>query len=174
MKLTEGDKKVFIKHISELLENDQLFEMDQYIQHGNTTTFTHCLIVSYYSYIFSLRLPFKFDSKSIIRGAMMHDFYLYDWHVPDKSHRLHGFKHPEFALTNAKKYFILTPIETDIISKHMWPLTFRKIPVYKEAMLVCMVDKLCSLTETFYMPVMPKELRQLKRLLSSSRAYINL
>jgi hypothetical protein len=47
MKLSEEDKKVFINHISELLENEQLFEMDQYIQHGNTTTFTHCLIVSY-------------------------------------------------------------------------------------------------------------------------------
>jgi uncharacterized protein len=143
--------------------------MNQYIQHGNTTTFTHCLCVSYYSYLAAVRLPFRFDNRSIIRGAMLHDFYLYDWHVPDKSHKLHGYKHPGFALTNARKYYELTPVEADIIEKHMWPLTLRKAPLYKEAMLVCLVDKFCSLTETFFIPAEPKELKHLRRLLSMKR-----
>lgn len=169
MKISEADKKVFAKHMRELFKNEQLFEMNQYIQHGDTTTLTHCLIVSYYSYAVSLRLPFKFDTKSIIRGALLHDFYLYDWHVPDKSHKLHGYKHPHSALLNARKYFDLNPIEEDIIAKHMWPLTLRKPPMYREAMLVCLVDKFCSFTETIYMPVMPKEIRQLKRKLSISK-----
>jgi uncharacterized protein len=173
MKLSDEDKKLFISHIKELLENEQLFEMDQYIQHGNTSTFTHCFLVSYYSYAASRRLPFQFDTKSVIRGAMLHDFYLYDWHVPEKSHRLHGFSHPGVALINARKILTLNPIEADIIEKHMWPLTLRKIPAYREAMLVCLVDKFCSLTETFYLPVMPKEMRQLKRMLSKNLAFYN-
>lgn len=167
MKLSEKEKKIFIHHIGALLEKEQLLEMHQYIQHGNTTTFTHCLIVSYYSYLFALRLPFKFDSRSIIRGAMLHDFYLYDWHIPDKAHRLHGYKHPGFAFDNASKYYSLNTIEEDIIKKHMWPLTLRRPPRYRESMLVCLTDKICSLTETFYLPMMPKEFRQLIRAMSS-------
>lgn len=169
MKISEGERDIFISRIRELLKREQLMEMNQYIQHGNTTTFTHCLIVSYYSYLFSQRLPLKFDTDSVIRGAMLHDFYLYDWHVADKRHRLHGYKHPRFALTNARKYYKLSPIEEDIIEKHMWPLTLRKIPAYRESMLVCFVDKFCSLSETFFIPVMPRELRLLKHLLANKR-----
>jgi uncharacterized protein len=166
MRVSDTDKKIFISQIRDLLSKQQVFEMNNYIQHGNTTTFRHCLMVAYYSYAIALRLPHRLDTKSIIRGAMLHDFYLYDWHIPDKSHRLHGFVHPGFALKNARKYFTLNPIEEDIIAKHMWPLTFMKIPGCREAILVCLVDKFCSLAETFYIPILPKEYRRLQRMLS--------
>lgn len=166
MRISETEKKEFITHIRELLENEKIFEMHQYIQHGNTTTFTHCLVVAYYSYVLALRLPLKYDVKSVIRGAMLHDFYLYDWHIPHESHRLHGYKHPGFALDNARIHYQLNKIEEDIIEKHMWPLTLRKPPIFKESMLVCLVDKYCSLTETFFIPAMPKELKQIKFMLS--------
>ncbi len=162
MRLSDKEKKMFIHHICELLERKQLFEMHQYIQHGNTTTFTHCLIVSYYSYLLAVRLPIQFDKRSLIRGAMLHDFFLYDWHIPATAPKLHGYKHPALALDNARKYYTLNPIEIDIIEKHMWPLTLRKPPRYRESMLVCFVDKICSLTETLYIPLMPKEFMQLK------------
>lgn len=167
MKISPRNKKEFICNIKELLTQKKLLEMNQYIQHGNTTTLTHCLVVSYYSYFIALGLPFKLDKRSIIRGAMLHDFYLYDWHVPDDSHKLHGFKHSRFALLNSRKYFKLNSIEKDIIDKHMWPLTLTKFPLYKESLLVCLVDKFCSLAETFYIPLMPKELKQFKRRLGT-------
>lgn len=131
----------------DLLQSDQVLKMKNYIQHGSTSTYTHCLLVSYYSYILSLRLPGKFDSKSIARGALLHDFYLYDWHIPHHSHRFHGFTHPRAALKNAKKHFSINEIEQDIIQNHMWPLTFTKYPRKKEAMLVCLVDKCISIAE---------------------------
>lgn len=161
MGLSAAEKKEFILCIRELLATGRLDEMMDYTQHGNTSTFSHCLIVAYYSYAFSLRLPLRYDSRSIIRGAMLHDFYLYDWHIPDKSHRLHGFVHPGFALKNARRYFTLNPIEEDIIEKHMWPMTLTKVPLYKESMLVSLVDKFCSLAETLYLPLAPREYRQL-------------
>jgi uncharacterized protein len=172
MRLTASEKKEFIRNLRELLATDQLYEMQKYIQHGNTSTFSHCLVVAYYSYLLSLRLPLQYDTISIIRGAMLHDFYLYDWHIPDKSHRLHGYVHPGFALTNARKYFTLNPIEEDIIKKHMWPMTISKVPLYKESMLVSIVDKICSLAETFYIPMAPKEYRIiLKYLKTKSPAF---
>lgn len=167
MKITATEMKEFIDPIQEILTQEQVSDMMNYIQHGNTTTFTHCLVVAYYSYVIALRLPMKLDTNSITRGAMLHDFYLYDWHIPHESHKLHGFVHPKFALHNARKYFKLNSIEEDIIEKHMWPLTLHKPPKSKEAMLVNLVDKVCSLGETLYLPILPKEYRQLHRLILS-------
>jgi uncharacterized protein len=154
--ITLEEKREFIVTVRELLQVEQVQEMNQYLQHGNTSTLTHCLIVAYYSYRLALLLPMRFQYKSLIRGAILHDFYLYDWHIPDKSHKLHGFVHPHFALSNAKRYFNLNFIEEDIILKHMWPLTLRNAPCCRESFLVCIVDKVCSLAETLYIPIQPK------------------
>jgi len=153
--------KDFINHVHEFLQLDQVHDMKKYIQHGKTTTFTHCMVVAYYSYCITLRLPLELDTKSVARGAFLHDFYLYDWHIPDKSHKLHGFVHPGFALINARKYFDLNPLEEDIIEKHMWPLTLFKFPRSREALIVCFVDKFYSLAETLYIPSLPKDYRRL-------------
>lgn len=172
MRISEEETKIFIREIRKLHEKEQLFLMNQYIQHGNTSTLAHCLIVAWYSYSLSLRLPLTFDTVSIIRGATLHDFFLYDWHIPDKSHRLHGFRHPKAALINARKYYKLNKVEEDIIEKHMWPLTMTKAPLCKEALLVCLIDKYCSLRETLYIPAMPKEMQLLLRLLSNGKSFV--
>lgn len=166
MRLTDIEMRYFLCHAKELLQQEKIQEMKNYIQHGNTTTFTHCMAVSYYSYLITRRLPFKLDTKSIIRGALLHDFYLYDWHIPENSPKLHGFVHPEFALKNSRRYFRLNRIEVDIIEKHMWPLTFTRIPIYKEALLVSLVDKFCSLTETLYIPLLPRKDKRIQHLFS--------
>lgn len=41
----------------------------------------------------------------------------------------------------------LTPIEHDIIKKHMFPLTLVP-PKYLESWIVCWIDKKCSTRET--------------------------
>ena len=154
--ITIDEKREFVQIVREFLMVEQVQEMKHYIQHGNTSTLTHCLVVAYYSYRLALWLPMRFSYKSLIRGALLHDFYLYDWHIPDKSHRLHGFVNPRIALKNARRYFKLNSIEEDIIRKHMWPLTLNTPPSSREALLVCLVDKFCSLAETLYIPIQPK------------------
>ena len=79
---------------------------------------------------------------------MFHDFFLYDWNEPDKSHRLHGFRHPKIASINAQKYYNIDEKTQNIIETHMWPLTLTKFPKSIEAMIVCITDKLCSTKET--------------------------
>ena len=143
-----SDENLYYRTIEELLAADCVQEMQQYKQHGGTTTYTHCLAVAYYSYRLCRVLPMKVDIKSVARGALLHDLFLYDWHVPDKSHRLHGFYHPGFAYANAVKYFDINNIEADIIRKHMWPLTVTRVPRCREAAIVCLVDKFCSFSET--------------------------
>lgn len=131
--------------ISNIMNNPIVNTMEKYIQHSDITCLSHSIIVSYYSYRICRFL--RFDHCSAARGALLHDFFLYDWHIPNPEHKLHGFTHPQTALRNSNKYFILNKIEKDIIVKHMWPLTI-KLPKYKEAFIVCMVDKFCTVLET--------------------------
>ena len=164
MKISEENKKEFIALVTELLTTKEVSEMKNYIQHGKTTTLEHCLAVAYTSYLAAQKLPFSFDYKSLVRGAMLHDFYLYDWHIREQSQRYHGFVHPTIAAKNAKNYFNLNQVEIDIIERHMWPLTFRKFPTKREVLLVCLVDKYCSFAETFYLSSLSKSTKALFRL----------
>lgn len=85
----------------------------------------------------------------MIRGALLHDYFLYDWHEKSDDHRLHGFTHPARALKNAEEIFDLSVVEKDIIKRHMFPLT-PVPPAYRESYLVCLADKICSSYETLH------------------------
>lgn len=128
--------------VIDLLTNQSVNSMSQFIQHGNVSCLKHCQAVSYYSYIIC-RL-FKLDYRSAARGGLLHDYFLYDWH--NSSDRLHGIRHPIKSLLNAQRDFELTVIESDIIRKHMWPLTITP-PRYFESLIVGCVDKCCTVVE---------------------------
>lgn len=147
--MTDRQMTEYVPYISDLVHADCVLKMKAYCQHGHTSTYEHCLAVAYYSFLFCQKLKIRADIRSIVRGAMLHDLFLYDWHVPDDSHKLHGFFHADKALTNARKYFNINQREADIIASHMWPLTLRKVPRHREAAIVCLIDKACSLFETF-------------------------
>ena len=119
------------------------------IQHGNMSVRQHTINVARYSVLISEKLGIDCDRRALVRGALLHDYFLYDWHERDHANplRLHGFHHPGIALKNAESEFDLTDIEKDIIKKHMWPLTVVP-PTCREAWIVSMADKYCSLMET--------------------------
>lgn len=137
----------YLECIQDLLAHEKVRSMRNYIQHGNTDCLTHCLCVSYNSYRICRRLGF--DARSAARGALLHDFFLYDWHNNEKRpyKGMHGFQHPRVALQNADRYFVLNEREKNIICRHMWPLTPTP-PKSWEAYVVSLVDKYCSLMET--------------------------
>ena len=139
----------FINIIKPIIENEKVKRMDKYIQHGNTSTLEHCIAVSYMSYYIARKFNIHCDYSSLLRGALLHDYFLYDWHEKDASHKWHGFSHASTALHNAALDFELTNIEKDIISKHMFPLNI-KLPKYKESYIVSLADKICSSYEVIY------------------------
>lgn len=145
-------RKAFEKKFAALLlvmaAESSLVKMNNFTQHGNTSTLLHCIAVSYFSFLLAEKLGITCNRRELLRGALLHDYFLYDWHEKDKSHRLHGFTHPGRALRNAKRDFQLSEREQDIIEKHMFPLTPMP-PKYREAVLVCLVDKWCSTYEVF-------------------------
>ena len=88
------------------------------------------------------------DGTSLAKGAMLHDFYLYQARGNKKiGTKEHWFGHPVTALKNAEKEFSLTELEKNIITSHMWPLTFLHVPRSREAVLVSLADKACAFGE---------------------------
>lgn len=151
MKLNKQEKTLVYNHLKKLYPYENVQRMKNYCQHGNVSTFHHCRKVAVYSYWLNKTLHTNAEPASLIRGAFLHDYYLYDWHIPDKSHRLHGYHHPQTALRNAEQEFDLNETERDIIRSHMWPLTLFHMPKSKEAALVCLADKICTLQEFFHL-----------------------
>ena len=84
------------------------------------TVNNHCINVAKYSLAICDKLHIACKRDELIRGALLHDYFLYDWHHGDyaKPHKLHGFYHPGRALRNAMKEYALTPREQDIIKNH--------------------------------------------------------
>ena len=150
-RLKREEEEKFIGYVKEHLAHPLVQSMKDYKQHGAISTFDHCMEVAKKSFLLNKRLHLHADEEALSRGALLHDFYLYDWHNEDDgSHKWHGFFHAGKALENAKQHFDISELEQDIIKNHMWPLTLRHIPKSREAAIVCFVDKCVSLRETLF------------------------
>jgi Predicted HD superfamily hydrolase len=137
----------FYLYAAELLESNKFRNLEKYMQHGRITCFKHSIGVALLSLMLVRFLKIKCDERALVRGALLHDYFLYDWHEKGASHGLHGFTHAKAALSNADRDFVLNDIEREIIKKHMWPLNLT-MPMCREAWVVNLVDTYCSLLET--------------------------
>lgn len=142
--------KLLKKYGDDIINSDNFKKTKAHIQHGSMTVNAHCMDVARYSLIMSKKLGMHCNTRDLVRGSLLHDYFLYDWHDKEylaQRQRLHGFHHPSTALRNADKEYNLTDRQRDIIIKHMWPLTVVP-PTCREAWVVTAADKYCSLMET--------------------------
>lgn len=146
--LSEEQEKIFYDILEELCKNSKILESCQYTQHGSTSVFRHSVSVAYVCYYLAEKMNAPVDKRSLIRGALLHDYFLYDWHEKDESHKWHGFHHAKRAWENALRDIPdLNEIEQDMIRCHMFPLNPIP-PKYMEGWLLCCADKICSGAET--------------------------
>lgn len=127
--------------------------MKDFIQHGDTTTYDHCRRVAKLSYLINNKLHLNADDNLLVPAALLHDFFLYDWHdlptpTPKNFFSNHGFTHSKVAADNAKEVFDISDKMHDTIETHMWPLTITKVPRSREAAILCFADKCVALQET--------------------------
>lgn len=147
VKLSPEDEKEFRRILTEVCKNSRLLKESKFIQHGTTSVFRHSVAVAYVSFWMARQMKISVDKESLIRGSLLHDYFLYDWHEKDDSHKWHGFYHAEKALKNAMEDFDLNKVEKDMIRRHMFPLNVR-MPKYRESWILCGADKICSSKET--------------------------
>ena len=155
--MPERENNRLVKRIDayggDILRSSRFRSTRKNIQHGTVSVYEHSISVAGCSLKIMdglISLGIRVRERELVRGALLHDYFLYDWHTRKSAKglkELHGFSHPEIALRNAGRDYRLTPCEREIIRKHMWPLTVVP-PMCREAWIVTAADKYCSLLET--------------------------
>lgn len=139
--------KDFIKYVNDILSDVEYMKLEKFRHHFNSTRLDHCVHVAYSCYLATLKSKYQFK-RSLIRGALLHDFFLYDYRKEKawKKHWLHGLYHPNVSLNNAIGRFKLDDIERSVISHHMFPLTIIP-PANRAAWYVIFYDKYWAVKE---------------------------
>ena len=145
------------EHLQYFHQHGRFLEEKNFRHHHTVTVYQHSISVAKLSVYFAMRCPFHVHIDSLIRGALLHDYFLYDWHTTDlktlqqKSKTnfcpLHGFVHPKISLLQAIQDYSINEIEKDIILHHMFPLTLIP-PKTKEGWIVTIADKIIAIQET--------------------------
>ena len=108
MQLSEIEREQLYAIVEKYDHHPDVQRMREYIQHGSVTTYQHCKNVALVSFWLNRRLHLHADETSLAVGALLHDFYLYDWHTTGTFHGLrrlfemHGFSHPGLCLRQCK------------------------------------------------------------------------
>lgn len=147
MKITDYE---YISYIIDLLSDKEIKSLENFEHHRITNRLYHSIDVSYKSY--KIGKGFGLDSTSlreISRAGLLHDLFFYDTKSKEDKPKRHLSTHSEIALMNAEKICILSEKEKNIILSHMFGVSFKHLPKYKESILVSMVDKIVSMNEVY-------------------------
>lgn len=151
-----------LQYGADILRSPKMQSERKFMQHGTTDCFTHSVCVAYMALRVAQVLHIRnIDRKSLVRGCLLHDFFLYDWHDKKKACKFHTFMHPIVSLRNAEQEFDLNQIERDIIRKHMFPLCF-PLPKYKESYIITIADKCCAASEIWHLYSLDKVIHLLE------------
>ena len=88
MHLSETEHEQLYAIVEKYDQHPDVQRMREYIQHGSVTTYQHCKNVALVSFWLNRRLHLHADETSLAVGALLHDFYLYDWHTTGTFHGL--------------------------------------------------------------------------------------
>ncbi len=147
MKIKEANRAIVYGFGKDILESKGMQQTKQYVQHGDMSVFEHSVLVASLCVAIAARLGLRVDMPSLVRGALLHDYFLYDWHRRDRSRQPHAIFHAACALTNAERDFALNDIERNMIRAHMFPLP-PALPRCRESIILCIADKICAADET--------------------------
>lgn len=136
----------YYSYIEDLIKQPEVLRLRNYIQHHHSDRLTHSISVSYQSYRWAKKL--NLNARSVARAGLLHDMFYYDWRETKFELGTHAYVHPRVSLRNAEKLTKLSPMEKDIILKHMFGATL-ELPQYRESLLVDMVDNVAAVQEYF-------------------------
>lgn len=130
----------------DILRSHGMAREKHFMQHGTVSVYEHSVAVALMCLSLARLLHLRTNTRSLVRGALLHDYFLYDWHIKEKGRPLHGTHHARRAMENAQRDFGLNQIEKNM---NMFPLNLT-LPKYRESVLLCTADKICAARETWW------------------------
>ncbi|HBF74935.1 MAG TPA: hydrolase [Lactobacillus sp.] len=149
----------YVALVADLLAKPEVQKLANYTQHHHSNRLDHSISVSYDSYLIAKK--HHLNVRATARAGLLHDLFYYDWRTTKFNLGSHAFIHPRVALRNAEKLTELSPMEKDIILKHMWGAT-AALPKYRESVVVSLVDDKDAVVE-FLSPMKKRAMAWRKR-----------
>ena len=146
MKITIEEKNRLEDIYQAFLHDEKIIRMKDISMHRGSNCYLHSFKVAKHAIKKSLNRK-DVNLEVVLLGAILHDYYLYDWRKDRSKLKKHGKNHPNIAIENAVKDFNISEEVKKVIKSHMWPLNIKDYPNSKEAKIVSISDKAVTIGE---------------------------
>ncbi|WP_283674377.1 HD domain-containing protein [Butyricicoccus sp. Marseille-Q5471] len=149
----------FHRMARDIMEHPRFQQLRGFIHHGaDNSVYDHSVAVAESAYAIARKMRLsEGETQSVVRAALLHDFFGYDWHSDrfrryrgsfsgiQRLARMHAFVHGHIAAGRARRTFGLTDRECEAIARHMFPLA--AMPRTRIAWIVTWADKVVASKE---------------------------
>ena len=74
-------QKLLETYAGDILHSKGMDMEKRFFQHGTVTVYDHSVGVALMCLQLAALLRLRTDTRSLVRGALLHDYFLYDWHI---------------------------------------------------------------------------------------------
>lgn len=145
--MTKEEIQDYQKLYESLYSDPRIKRLEEIQQHRGSNTYYHVLKVTRKAYQYAKHCKRRINFVDLITGAMLHDYFLYDWRKDRSKLKRHGHRHPKIAKANAIRDFGVNKKVQNIIVSHMWPINCFIFHTSLEGHLVSLADKSVSIRE---------------------------
>ena len=146
MKITIEEQNRLETIYQAFLNDEKILRMKDISMHRGSNCYLHSFKVAKKAIKKSLNRK-DVNLEVVLLGAILHDYYLYDWRKDRSKLKKHGKNHPSVAINNAVKDFDISEEVKKVIKSHMWPINIKDYPKSKEAKIVSISDKAVTIGE---------------------------
>ena len=148
MYLSPEQKEKLESIYQSFLNDEKILRMKEFSMHRGSNCYEHTFkVVKRAIHHVEISSKKNINSEVVLVGAILHDYYLYDWRVDRSKLKGHAKHHVQIALENASKDFDISKEVKEVIGTHMWPINIKNYPKSREAKIVSINDKMVALCE---------------------------
>ena len=147
MQITDEQKEKLENLYQSFLNDKKILRMKEISMHRGSNCYEHVFKVAKKAIKKSLNRK-NVNLEVVLIGAILHDYYLYDWRKNKELLKGHGKNHPDIAINNAVRDFGINDEVKKVIKTHMWPVNIKAYPNTKEAKIVSISDKAVTIGES--------------------------
>lgn len=147
MPIDDEQKEKLENLYQSFLNDEKILRMKDISMHRGSNCYIHSFKVAKKAIKKSINKK-NINLEVVLIGAILHDYYLYDWRQDKSKLKKHAKNHPGIAINNAINDFDISDDVKNVIKTHMWPINIKAFPNTKEAKIVSLSDKAVTIRES--------------------------